>query len=527
MKFQIVLVWLLSLMDTVAFGAASLLKIEQGGIGCARMELRKIDGGNLKSHFVNQCWDMNYLFTVGRPKRESEPPPVSNPWSKGVDFQKKELQALPWLGDTAQDFAIGDNSLCAILEDASVECVGDGYTNVGLRVPNWHHNVIDENNPNEEYRQSYIERPVKISINRERALSIATGSPHYFGRGLMYCVGTQEGNVYCWNAIGVSEKLRQKAFKHSKINSESSSISFSEESKKYWQRPYRPRKFVLGSPVKSLSVQDRDFCALLENGKAKCFSLSNQSLLFTAKDKETLFLLMGTLKNQLGLKLRDTDLLSYEETLDLSNPVFDFHFGKNAVDVKSFPSQTCVVFDDGTATCWGKSNFLNQAIASSEYGVGFLPWEIWGLWEKLNENQAKATFDNAFARGYGFPKYQRLNIKSQQQRVVRVFFDRGTIQSLNGDNEGVCFLLSPGADDGRNLKCSHLQKGGAAMEGEDWIDHLPWVETPLPVTNIVIATAGASYLSPGVCVQFVNGAAKCAPSLEEIINEREIPFLSF
>lgn len=465
------------LLSETGYSAKLIRKVDLGTMmGCALFDEVSVDEEQSDQTRI-RCWDVNHWF------REPEPSGINfiSPYSTiSTDTSAKKVYPLPWFGDNAVDFAISGNALCAILKNASVACVGEGYTSKynGSGIPDW-----------ERTRSS----PVEVPLGEDVPEQIASGVNSF-------CVSTNTNRIHCWSYFHL----------------------VLERDDHYWlihpfkdAKEWRPltNSFDVGAPIQKIAVGQGQFCALLKNGEVKCFSSRNQKGVLGSKDKKFAESMSESFIKKLTPARDKNGLLSGR--IDLTDPMFSIPTGKKrAVDIYVNGAQNCVVLEDGSAQCWGSSEVSenNKNYVFPE----LVPWERWYGF----------TLRDPLYPGYREPDLRFYRAVSQNQKVVRVMGadSLGTYYQAESFSR-FCFLVTPGdSASSSNLKCTKKIQDAQKLNSPFWLDSLDWVSVSLPVKEVIAGKADYPGQA-GVCVILLNGGMKCGKSLETIASDRDFPFM--
>jgi E3 ubiquitin-protein ligase HERC3 len=192
----------------------------------------------------------------------------------------------------------GDNVACVLLDDSTVKCWGSG---IGDQL-----NEMGESLP-------------LIRFNGARTSAISVGSENA-------CALLENGDVQCWGQNVRGQLGQGDALDRGTIIAPKGA----------------PVRVDLGTgrTAKMVSVGGSHSCAVLDNGRVKCWGLGSALGLESTENK-------GDQPGEMGDAL----------------PFVDLGSGRTVLSVSAGISHTCVVLDNFTAKCWGS----NQ---SGQLGLG-------------------------------------------------------------------------------------------------------------------------------------------------------------
>ena len=205
-------------------------------------------------------------------------------------------------GRSATDISAGDAHTCALLDDGSVRCWGEGD---GGRLGYGNTTDIGDGEAPGDVG------PVDLGAGRS-AVAISAGGSHT-------CALLDDGTVRCWG-LGTNGRLGY---------GNTTSIGDTEA-------PGSVGPVDLGADRQALAISagNAHTCALLDNGSVRCWGLGTNGRLGYGNP------------NDIG----DTETPGSVGTVDLGA-------GRNAVAISSGATHTCARLENGLTRCWGEGDF--------------------------------------------------------------------------------------------------------------------------------------------------------------------------
>ena len=259
-------------------------------------------------------------------------------------------------GRTAVQIAAGANRTCAILDNGTVRCWGDGTSGqLGYGNP---FTIGDNETPGSV-------GPVDLGAGR-KAVAITAGQNHT-------CVILDNGRVRCWG-IGSSGQLG---------TGNADSIGDTET-----PASIPPVDLGAGRKAVAISAGSNHTCAILDNGKLRCWGYGGWG----------------------ALGYGNTDWIGDNE-LPSSVGYVSLGAGRRAVGISGGENHTCAILDNGQVRCWG-NGFAGQLGfgGTAEIGDDELPTAIapvpLGAGRKAvavsaGQNHTCALLDNGRIRCWG------------------------------------------------------------------------------------------------------------------------------
>ena len=183
---------------------------------------KQISGGDsgtcaLLDNYTVKCWGRNTTGQLGYGDTKHR----NKPDTRAIDLGP---------GRTAKQIAVGFEYVCAILDNGTVKCWGDGGNKLGYG------DSISRLKPDSS--------PIDLGVGRT-AKQISAGFFHV-------CVLLDNDTVKCWGTNGYG----QLGYRHNQS---------------LLKPPQYPVRFPPGRTVKQIAVGDGFTCALLDNGAVKCW----------------------------------------------------------------------------------------------------------------------------------------------------------------------------------------------------------------------------------------------------------------
>ncbi|MEM9203579.1 MAG: S-layer homology domain-containing protein [Actinomycetota bacterium] len=220
-------------------------------------------------------------------------------------------------GRTAKAISLGDTHTCAILDDDSVKCWGEGE--LGQLGQGTKPDIGDGGG---EMGDALM--PISLGTGRTAA-AISTGDSHS-------CAILDDGSVKCWGGndvgqLGQGNKI-QVGDDPGEMGNALAAVSLG-----------------TGRTAVAISTSANHNCVILDNGDLKCWGRND--------------------KGQLGYGDSDDRGDGGGEMGD-SLPAVDLGAGRTAEAVTTGTNHTCALLDDSTLRCWGNNDFGQLGIDSTE-----------------------------------------------------------------------------------------------------------------------------------------------------------------
>ena len=243
-----------------------------------------LENGNIKCWGKNQYGQLGYGTNtdIGLSDKPSDHPEI-------------------FLGEKVISISAGHEHTCAVLESKNVKCWGyNGYGQLG------YDNVVSVGSGNSltPLDMDYIKLngPIK---------SVVAGGNHS-------CAILESGDLKCWGRNHAGQL--GYGFNHNVSD---------------WQYPMGSVSTVdVGGPVQQVTLGDSHTCALLENGKVKCWGLNN--------------------KGQLGYG-NIYNLADHPS--EIPSLLGSLEFDQKAVKLIAGKSHTCAVMESADMKCWGENTY--------------------------------------------------------------------------------------------------------------------------------------------------------------------------
>jgi len=268
-----------------------------------------LDDGSAK------CWGQNADGQLGLGDTETR---GDEPGEMGDNLPAIDLGT----GRTAVAIAAGTSHTCALLDDASVKCWGNGSQGqLGLG---------DTDGRGDQPGEMGDDLPAVNLGTGKTAAGIVAGGSHN-------CAVLTDGNVKCWGynlhgALGIGDQFNRGVHPNEMGDN-------------------LPVLNLDGAPVTAVAAGNEHTCALLAGGVLKCWG-SNGA---------------GT------LGLGDTEDRGDEPfEMSVALPAVDVGTGKQVVAVATGEYHTCAVLSDETVRCWGDGSYGRLGNESTN-GWGYLP----------------------------------------------------------------------------------------------------------------------------------------------------------
>jgi len=251
-----------------------------GGHTCA-----VLDNGSVR------CWGYGFNGELGYGNQDNigdnETPAAAGPVNLG-------------LGRTAKAITAGERHTCALLDDDSVRCWGNGGS--GRLGYGNQTNIGDNETPD-------TAGPVNLGTSRT-AVAISAGAAHT-------CAVLDDATIRCWG-FGASGQLG-----YGNTNSVGATSTTTPNT-------VGPVNLGLGRTAKAISAGAAHTCALLDDGSARCWGYGGNGRLGYAS----------------------TNTIGDNSTPDTAGPV-NLGFARTATAISAGQSHTCARRDDGSVLCWG------------------------------------------------------------------------------------------------------------------------------------------------------------------------------
>jgi len=268
-----------------------------------------------------RCWGVGADGRLGYGGAPTTTPP-SHPPPVGDDEPVASAGAVNLgFGKTATSIAAGGGHTCAVLNDGSVRCWGFalegrlGYGNIF---------ALGDDEP------GGAGGPVPIGAGR-RAVAVSGGGYHS-------CALLDGGDVRCWGFNG-SGRLGHldvpiELTAQCQATVPQSCRPYDATGRVPETTPDKVTPVVLGGPAAAISAGEGHTCALLVDGKVRCWGSPAS----------------GRLGYGNGATIGDDESPAAVDPVSLGT-------GRKAVAISSGFEHTCAILDDGSVRCWGYGQF--------------------------------------------------------------------------------------------------------------------------------------------------------------------------
>jgi alpha-tubulin suppressor-like RCC1 family protein len=305
-------------------------------------------------------------------------------------------------GHYATELAAGESHTCAILENGSVYCWGDGsFGALG--------------NGGNQFQQ-LIPTPISdLGLNRT-AITLASGGSHT-------CAILSDGNVSCWG-LGNNGQLGNGQTGNSNV----------------------PVPVNLGNERRAVAISagERHTCAILDNGSVACWGKGDDNQMGNGEQDDSLTpTLVGTFgSGRFAVAIASGDVHSCaildDGTVSCwgkgsqlggsglgSTPqqTNSLGTGRTATSISAGSEHTCVILDDGSVSCWGSGDYGQLGIggtagSSLPTQISNFPGGQSAVSLSLGHSHSCAVLANLSVTCWGAGYYGQLGVNSTVNRAT-------------------------------------------------------------------------------------------------------------
>jgi len=337
-------------------------------------------------------------------------------------------------GRTAVSVSLGEYHTCAILDNASLKCWGEGgqgQLGIGTSIQQTTPQIVD------------------LGVGRT-AVSVSSGSIHT-------CAILNDTSLKCWGYNGNGQ------------------LGIGLESEHH--TPIEPN-IEVGELWADLTLGSSETCGLLDNGSVKCWGYNGYGQLgigSTTDQNTPQFVNMSTgysavsissgsdssclITNNSSLMCWGSNTygqLGLDSTTQQTTPQFvDLGTGRTAVSVSLGHYHTCAILDDASLKCWGYNGYGQLGIGSTtqqttpqtvNLGTGRTAVSV-----SLGQSHTCAILDDASLKCWGYNSRGQLGLGSTTQQTTPQLVNLGTGRTAVSVSLGqyhTCAIL-----DDASLKC--------------------------------------------------------------------------
>lgn len=349
--------------------------------------------------------------------------------TSSIGKSSEEMRSLPYImiKEPIKQISVGSTHSCVLLQNGKAKCWGGnnfGQLGVGSQI-----------SPLGKTQQEMESLPY-VMIN-ESIIQISVG-------GSYTCALLQSRKTKCWGLNDLGQ-----------LGIGSSVKSIGKTSEEMQSLP----DVRIKEPIAQIAVGNSHACALLQNGKAKCWGQNLAGALG-----------IGLTVHSVGISPQEMDSLSFVMIDEL------------IIQISVSASHTCALLKNGKAKCWGLNNHQQLGIASQSFALGRTPQEMNSLPYVLIDEPIQyivagseytcALLQNELStvKCWGKNNHGQLGIgitrecmgtTLQEMNSLSYVLVKKKVFQISMGHEFTCFLLENG-----KIKCAGENKSGQLGTGD-------------------------------------------------------------